>query len=189
MGRQKKGKHPDKLSPAAENRRAAEAKKRKPKLLPKSGLGPETPAERKGLVKATKSSPRNKPVTPLKATATETPARQTVRKSPRFKKTPTTPMPLIQVRSKDDEPTLPTKKDPIRRPTQNPRINPETGLPRTTEAERRAIKDLLEKRTKKTKEGSSSESSYEEGTPSKQRRTSRDLVAKKRVGGGAKKKF
>ena len=135
MGRQKKGKDPDKLSPAAKNRRAAEAKKRKPKPLLKSGLGPEMPAERKGLVKATRSSPRNKPVTPLKATAMEMPARQTVRKSPRFKKTPTTPMPLTQVGSKDDEPTLPTKKDPIRRPTQNPQINLETGLPRTTEAE------------------------------------------------------
>ena len=32
------------------------------------------------------------------------------------------------------------------------------------------------------------ESSSKEGTPRKQRRTSRDLVAKKRVGGGAKKK-
>ena len=127
MGRQKKGKDPDKLSPTAENRRAAEAKKRKPKPLQKSGLGPEIPAERKGLVKATRSSPRNKPVTPLKATATETLARLTVRKSPRFKKTPTTPMPLTQVGSKDDEPTLPMKKDPIRRPMQNPQINPETG--------------------------------------------------------------
>ena len=127
MGRQKKGKDPDKLSPVAE--------KRKPKPLLKSGLGSEMLAERKGLVKATRSSLRNKPVTPLKATATETPARQMGRKSPRFKKTPTTPMPLTQVGSKDDEPTLPTKKDPIRRPTQNPRINLETGLPRTTEAE------------------------------------------------------
>ena len=97
-------------------------------------------------------------------------------------------MPLTQVRSKDVEPTFPMKKDPIRRPMQNPQINLETGLPRTTEAEQRAIKDLLEKRTKETKEGSSSESPYEEGTPSKQRRTSWDLVAKKRVGGGAKKK-
>ena len=138
MGRQKKGRDPDKLSPVAENRWVAEAKKRKPKPLPKSGLGPEMPAERKGLVKATRSSLRNKPVTPLKATAMEMPARQMVRKSPRFKKTPTTPttpMPLTQVRSKDDEPTLPMKKDPIRRPTQNQRINPETGLPRTTKAE------------------------------------------------------
>ena len=114
MGRQKKGRDPDKLSPVAKNRQAAKAKKRKPKLLPKSGLGPETPAERKGLLKATRSSPRNKLATPLKATAMEMPARQTVRKSPRVKKTPTTPMPLTQVGSKDDEPTLPTKKDPIR---------------------------------------------------------------------------
>ena len=28
--------------------------------------------------------------------------------------TPTTPMPLMQIGSKDDEPTLPMKKDPIR---------------------------------------------------------------------------
>ena len=134
MGRQKKGRDPDKLLPAAEDRWVAEAKKRKPKPLPKLGLGSEMPAERKGLVKATRSSPRNKPVTPLKATATETPARQTVRRSQTLM-IPTTPMPLTQVRREDDEPTLPTKKDPIRRPTQNPRINLETGLPRTTEAE------------------------------------------------------
>ena len=50
------------------------------------------------------------------------------------------------------------------------------------------IKDLLEKRTEGAKKGDSSESSSEEGTPRKQRRTSRDLVAKKRVGGEATKK-
>ena len=140
---------------------------------------------------ATRSSPRNKPGPPLKTTTTETPAKQPVRKSPRLKETPmtpTTPMPMMQVGSKDDEPTLPTEKDPIRQPTQNPRINPETGLPWTTEAEKQATKDLLEKRTKETKERDSSESSSKEGTPRKQRRTSRDLVAKKRMGGGAKKK-
>ena len=65
---------------------------------------------------------------------------------------------------------------------------PRDKLPWTTEAEKQAIKDLLEKRIKGTKEGDSLESSSEEGTPRKQRRTSRDLVAKKRVGGGAKKK-
>ena len=97
-------------------------------------------------------------------------------------------MPKMQVGGRGNEPTFPMEKDPIRQPTQNPRINLETGLPWTTEAERQAIKDLLEKRTKKTKEGDSLESSSEEGTPRKQRRTSRDLVAKKRVGGGAKKK-
>ena len=95
---------------------------------------------------------------------------------------------MLQVRDKDDEPTFPMTEDPIRQPTQNPRINPETGLPQTTKAEKQAIKDLLEKRTKETKEGDSSESSSEEGTPRKQGRTSWDLVAKKRVGGGAKKK-
>ena len=103
-------------------------------------------------------------------TTTVTPAKQPVRKSPRFKETPTTPatpMPKLQVRDKDDEPTFPMAEDPIRRPTQNPRINPETGLPRTTEAEKQAIKDLLEKRTEGAKEGDSSESSSEEGTPRK----------------------
>ena len=127
-------------------------------------------------------------------TTTVTPAKQPVRKSPRLKETPTTPatpMPTSQVGDKgdeDDEPTFPTAEDPIRRPTQNPQINPETGLPWTTEAEKQAMKDLLERRTEGAKEGDSSESSSEEGTPRKQRRTSRDLVAKKRVGGGAKKK-
>ena len=84
MGKQKKGRDPNKLSLVAENRWVAEAKKRKPKPLLKSGLGSEMLAERKGLVKATRSSLRNKPVPPLKATATETPARWTIRKSPRF---------------------------------------------------------------------------------------------------------
>ena len=138
MSKQKKGRDPDKLLLAAENRRVAEAKKRKPKPLPKSSLGSEMPAERKGLVKATRSSSRNKPVPPLKATATETPARRTVRKSPRFKETPmtpTTPMLLTQVRSKDDEPTFPMKKDPIRRPMQNPQINPETGPPKQNDGQ------------------------------------------------------
>ena len=127
-------------------------------------------------------------------TTTVIPAKQLVRKSPRFKETPTTsatPMPTSQVGDKgdeDDEPTFPMAEDPIRQPTQSPQINPETGLPRTTEAEKQAIKDLLEKRTEGPKEGDSLESSSEEGTPRKQRRTSRDLVAKKRVGGGAKKK-
>ena len=68
------------------------------------------------------------------------------------------------------------------------RINPETGLPRTTEAEKWAMREILEKRFEGTKEGDDSESSSEEGTPRKQRRMFQDLVAKKRVGGGAKKK-
>ena len=155
------------------------------------GLGSKTPVEKKGSGMATRLSPRSKPGPPLKTTTTETPAKQLVRKSPRFKEThttPTTSMPMTQVRSRGDEPTFPMEKDPIRRPTQNPQINLETGLPWTTKAEKRAIKDLLEKRTKGTKEGDSLESSSEEGTPRKQRRTSRELVAKKRVGGGAKKK-
>ena len=124
MGKQKKGRDPDKLSPAAENRkRAAEAKEKqqekekKLKPLPKLGLGSKTPVKKKGLGIATRSSLGNKPGPPLKMTTTETPAKQAVRKSPRFKETPTTPttpMLMMQVRGKDDEPTFPMEKDPIR---------------------------------------------------------------------------
>ena len=98
MSKQKKGRDPDKLSPAAENRkRVAEAKEKqrekekKLKPLPKSGLGLKTPVEKKGSGMATRSSPRNKPGPPLKMTTTETPAKQPVRKSPRFEETPMTP--------------------------------------------------------------------------------------------------
>ena len=77
--------------------------------------------------------------------------------------------------------------NPVRQPTQNPRINPATGLPWTTEAEKQAIKDLLDRRTGKPGEGDSSESSFEGETPRKQRKTSRDLVAKKRVVGELKR--
>ena len=65
-------------------------------------------------------------------------------------------MPATQVRGgddDDDEPTFPTARDPIRHPTQNPRINPETGLPQTTEVEKWVMREILEKRfTDKTKE-------------------------------------
>ena len=55
------------------------------------------------------------------------------------------------------------------------------------EAEKQAIREILEKRFgEKTKENNS-ESSSEEGTPRKHRRVSRNLVAKKRVGGGPKR--
>ena len=124
MSKQKKGRDPDKLSPAAENRkRVTEAKEKqqekekKLKPLPKLGLGSKTPVEKKGSGMATRSSLGNKPGPPLKITTTETPAKQVVRKSPRFKETPTTPttpMPMMQVRSKGDEPTFPLEKDPIR---------------------------------------------------------------------------
>ena len=89
-------------------------------------------------------------------------------------------------------------------PTQNPRINPVTGIPYTTEAEKWAIHELLERRGKRQdmpKEDSSSskgmeapmgikpmisseESEEEIETPAKKKRTSKDLVAKKRLGGG-----
>ena len=50
------------------------------------------------------------------------------------------------------------------------------------------MREILEKRFAGTKKGDNSENSSEEGTPRKQRRTSQNLVAKKRVGGGAKRK-
>ena len=97
MGKQKKGRDPDKLSPVAENRkRVAEAKERqreKEKNLkppPKLGLGSKPLVEKKGSGMATRSSPRNKPGPPLETTTTVTPAKQLVRKSPRFKETPET---------------------------------------------------------------------------------------------------
>ena len=48
---------------------------------------------------------------------TVTPAKQLVRKSPRFKETPitpATPMLTLQVGDRDDEPTFPMAEDPIR---------------------------------------------------------------------------
>ena len=122
MGKQKKGRDPDKLFPVAENRkRVAEArekekhreKEKKPKPLPKSGLGSKSPVEKKASSMATRSSPRNRPGPLLEVT----PAKQLVRKSPRFKETPTTPAtPMLtpQVGYKDDEPAFTTAKDPIR---------------------------------------------------------------------------
>ena len=75
---------------------------------------------------ATRLPSRNRPDPPLEMTTTVTPAKQLVRKSPKFKETPTTPatpMLMSQVGNKgdeDDEPTFPTAEDPIRQPTQNP---------------------------------------------------------------------
>ena len=62
-------------------------------------------------------SPRNRPGSPFETMTTVTPAKQPVRKSPRFKETPTTPvipMPMSQVGDKDEEPTFPMAEDPIR---------------------------------------------------------------------------
>ena len=126
MGKEKKGRDPDKLSPAAEKRkRVAEAreekkqrgKEKKLKPLPKSGLGSKSPVEKKGSSMATRSSPRSRPGPPSEMTTTVTPAKQPVRKSPRFKETPTTPatpMPTLQLGDKDDDPTFPMAEDPIR---------------------------------------------------------------------------
>ena len=73
-------------------------------------------------------------------------------------------MPATQVRGGDydDEPTFPTAKEPFRRPTQNPRINPKTGLPHTSEAKKQAMKEIMERRYGEKKKGDDSESSSEE---------------------------
>ena len=84
----------------------------------------------------------------------------------------------------------------------NPRINPEAGVPQTTEVERDAIQRLLESRGRgqTTPVADSSSSSKEETSKKKRkgegeepgeeetkRRTAKDLVAKKKTGGGASK--
>ena len=84
----------------------------------------------------------------------------------------------------------------------NPRINPETGVPQTTEVEREAIWRLLERRGRgQTTPTVDSSSSSEEETNKKKRkgegeepgeeetkrRMAKDLVAKKKTGGGASK--
>ena len=108
-----------KVAEAREKKKQQEGRKKsKPPL--KSGLGSKSPAEKKGLRMATKSSLRNRPGPPLEMTSTVTPSKQTVRKSLRFKETPTTPatpMPAVQVgddSDEDDEPTFPMIGDPIR---------------------------------------------------------------------------
>ena len=54
--------------------------------------------------------------------------------------------------------------------------------------EKQAIEKILRRRTGEPSKGDSSEESSEREMPKKQRKTSQDLVAKKRVGGGAKKR-
>ena len=85
----------------------------------------------------------------------------------------------------------------------NPRINPETGIPQTTEAEKEAIQRLLERRgrgqttptadssscseeetSKKKRKGEGEKPSEEE---TKRRRMAKDLVAKKKTRVGASK--
>ena len=70
----------------------------------------------------------------------------------------------------------------------NLRINPTTGVPYTAEAERRAIKEILNKRHKRPLEEEDEE--VEEMVPKKKksppRRTSRDLIAKMKTTGGHK---
>ena len=97
--------------------------------------------------------------------------------------------------------TSPRKQSAILMLKQNPRINLETGVPYTMAAEKEEIWRLLEGRGKRKatpeKESSSSEeevaevgmkeggSEEEAEKLSKKRKTSRDLVAKKKTGGEA----
>ena len=140
MGKEKKGKNPDKLSPAAEKRKkAAEArvekekmeeelkqkeenkkkkqqeKTTKPKPPPKSGLG--------STKEPTKSSTKLKKNLP----ALEQPTRSSPRSSrkgakeaaePEVIRTPETP--LLQVLVGNDKPTLSTAGESYRKPMQNP---------------------------------------------------------------------
>ena len=121
----------------------------KPKPPPKPGLG--------SVREPTKSSPKLTKTLPTP----EQPTRSSPRSSRKGAKeaadqgvvrTPETPLPQVLVG--DDKPTLPTARESYRRPTQNPWINPQTGRPYTSEAEKRAIRFLMEQReeTKQAKE-------------------------------------
>ena len=68
----------------------------------------------------------------------------------------------------------------------NPRINPTTGVPYTTEAEKRAIKEILNKRHKRLleEEDEEEEAIMPKKRKSSPRRTSRDLIAKENTTGG-----
>ena len=67
----------------------------------------------------------------------------------------------------------------------NPNINPNTGMLRTSEAEKRAIKDLLDRWKRWEEEDSDEEEEEEQREPPPKRWTSLDLVAKKQTGRGA----
>ena len=68
----------------------------------------------------------------------------------------------------------------------NPRTNPITGVPYTMEVERRAIKEILDKRNKRplAEEDEEEDEIVLKKKKLPPRRTSRDLVAKKKMTGG-----
>ena len=66
----------------------------------------------------------------------------------------------------------------------NLNINPDMGMLRTSEAEKRAMKDLLDQ-WKRWEEEHLDEEEEEQREPPPKRWTSQDLVAKKKTGGGA----
>ena len=216
MVKEKKGKNPDKLSPAAEKRKkAAEAREKnekkleeerlekervekekmeeelrqkeeikkkkqqekmmKPKPPPKSGLG--------SVREPTKSSLKLKKNLP----APEQPTRSSPRSSrkgaeeaadPGVIRTPETPLPQVLVG--DDEPTLPTARESYRRLMQNPQINPQTGRPYTSEAEKRAIRFLMEQREEAKQVKERRDESSEDETPRKGGKMSKDLIPKRK---------
>ena len=202
MGKEKKGKNPDKLSPAAKKRKkAAEAREKKekmeeelrqkeeikkkkqqekttkPKPPPKSGLG--------SVREPTKSSLKLKKNLP----APEQPTRSSPRSSRKGAeeaadqgviRTPETPLPQVLVG--DDKPTLPTVRESYRRPMQNPRINPQTERPYTSEVEKRAIRFLMEQREEAKQAKERRDESSKDETPRKGDKTSKDLIPmKKRI--------
>ena len=216
MGKEKKGKNPDKLSPAAKKRKKAvkarekkekkleeerlekekmeeelrqkeeikkkkqQEKMKKPKPPPKSGLGSakeptrSSPKLKKNLPapeQPTRSSPRSSRTSAQTGGAEEAADLGVIR-------TPETP--LLQVLVGDDEPTLPTVKESYRRLTQNPWINPQTGRPYTSGAEKRAIRFLMEQREEAKQAKEKRDESSEDETLKKRGKTSKDLIPKRK---------
>ena len=190
-------------------------KTKKPKPPPKFGLG--------SVKEPTRSSPKLKKNLPAPGQPTRSSpgSSRTLAQTggieeaadPGVIRTPETPLPQVLVG--DDEPALPTAKELYRRPMQNPQINPLTGRPYTLEAEKRAIrflmeqgeeakqakerrdetlkkrgkmsKDLIPKR-KRTPAKISVEESSESSSDEEQPKKKPAKVVNKRVGGGAMRK-
>ena len=221
MGKEKKGKNPDKLSPAAEKRKkAAEAREKKKKKLEEERLEKERAEKEKmeeelrqkeEIEKKKQQERMKKPKPPPKSSLSSVkeptgsspklkknlPApEQPTRSSPRSSRTSAqtggaeeaadpgviraleTPLPQVLVG--DDEPALPTAKESYRRLAQNPRINPQTGRPYTSEAEKRAIRFLMEQREEAKQAKERRDESSEDKTPKKRGKTSKDLIPKRK---------
>ena len=121
-------------------------KTKKSKPPPKSGLGsakeptrssPKLKKNLPALEQPTRSSPRSSRTSAQTGGAEEA-------ADPGVIRTPEIPLPQVLVG--DDEPALPTAKESYRRLMQNPWINPQTRRPYTSEAEKRAIRFLMEQR-------------------------------------------